>query len=74
MTDPTVRATLPQAADLLLRWFVSESWKDKTLRSETQKFLEACGKLKPLREAMQEMRAAGSQSGKDSDPRKQGDF
>jgi len=47
MTDPTVRATLPQAADLLLRWFKYEL-NDRTIQVDTMKFLQACGKLKPL--------------------------
>lgn len=58
MSAPIVKATLPAAADLLLRWFKHEL-NDKTVRSETQKFLEACGKIKPLGEALAEMRANG---------------
>ena len=52
MTDPVIRATLPQAADLLERWFLTENWRDKTLRVDTMRFLQACGKLKALDEAI----------------------
>lgn len=58
MSDITIKATLPAAADLLLRWFKHEL-NDKTIRTETQKFLEACGKIKPLGEVLAEMRANG---------------
>jgi hypothetical protein len=46
VSDITVKVTLPQAADLLLRWFKNEL-NDKNIRVDTMKFLRACGKIPP---------------------------
>jgi len=50
VSDLIVKATLPAAMDLLLRWFKYEM-NDKTLRVDTMKMLQATGRLKPLDEA-----------------------
>jgi hypothetical protein len=47
MSEVIVKATLPAAIDLLERWFKHEL-NDKTVRIETMRMLQACGKLKPL--------------------------
>ena len=44
MNEMIAKATLPQAADLLLRWFTMEL-NDKTLRVDTMRFLRSVGKL-----------------------------
>lgn len=64
MSDLIVKATLPAALDLLLRWFKYEM-NDKTLRVDTMKMLQATGRLKPLDEARAEMDARVLQSGKE---------
>jgi hypothetical protein len=51
VSDLIIKATLPAAVDLIERWFKYEL-NDKTLRVDSMKFLQACGKLKPLSEAI----------------------
>jgi hypothetical protein len=46
MSEFVVKATLPAAAELLLRWFKSEL-NDKMIRVDTMNFLRLCGKLPP---------------------------
>lgn len=58
MNDVKVTVTLPAAMALLERWFKYEL-NDKTLKVDTMRMLQAVGKLKPLGEALAEMKARG---------------